>query len=116
METVVLVGASGSGKTRFWHQFTNGYYSYPTTQTKTSITNHGFLLVDTPGQKGFRQEYSWDKLFVDATCIVVFDGLWTLGEIEGVRPEDAVDRILTWSGDNEETMTRILEFLDKEND
>ncbi len=113
MGTVVLVGSSGSGKTHFWHQFTGGYYSYPTKITKTSLTNHGILLVDTPGQKEFRQEYAWDKLFADAVCIVVFDGHWCIDEIEGSRPADALDKILTWSGDNEETMCRILEFLDK---
>ena len=51
---VVLVGGPSTGKTRFFVQYTNSIYSYPTQKSTPNVTlwnSPSFVLIDTPGQQ-----------------------------------------------------------------
>lgn len=111
---VILVGGPNTGKTRFYTEFTNSVYYHPTTKSTPNVTMWrvpGFVLVDTPGIPHFRNkfEYSWQGMFRVADVIVMF-GNWSESEIHGEKLK-ANPKYLTWSGDNEETMKRIEEYL-----
>jgi len=109
---VVLVGGPMTGKTRFFKHMTQGVYSFPTMHIKCSLGKGGILFVDTPGERNYRKkDYSWDDVFVNADVIVNF-GDWSPSEIPGLRPLYE-PKYLTWSGDDEETMGRILEVFNK---
>ena len=109
---VVLVGGPMSGKTGFFKHMTNGVYSFPTRHVKCSLGKRGIIFVDTPGERNLRgEDYSWTGAFSIADIILNF-GNWSPSEISGVEP--LYEPIhLTWSGDNEETMDRILRTLNK---
>jgi hypothetical protein len=109
---VVLAGGPMTGKTKFFKYATHGVYSFPTTQIKCSLGKCGILFVDTPGERNYRKkDYSWAGVFNIADMILNF-GNWSPSEIEGIEP--LYDPIhLTWSGDDEETMSRILRAFNK---
>jgi hypothetical protein len=109
---VVLVGGPMTGKTRFFKHMTKGVYTFPTHHIKCSLGKHGIVFVDTPGEKQFRsEEYSWTGAFSIADVILNF-GNWSPSEISGVEPlYEPIHQ--TWSGDDEETIGRILQILNK---
>jgi hypothetical protein len=113
---VILVGASGSGKTKFFKEFCHTYYSFPTKRVVCAPTiglERNMVLVDTPGdiRSHNPEEYSWEGhgIFRMADIIVNF-GDWHPREIVGITP-NIQPHHLTWSGDNAETMNRILKKL-----
>lgn len=110
---VMLVGGPSVGKTRFFTQYTNSAYSYPTMKSTPNITlwsTPSFVLVDTPGSVNNRNhlEYSWQGIFRYADVLLDF-GNWSPNEIYGVKQHDP--KYMTWSGDNEETMKRLQAYL-----
>ena len=109
---VVLVGGPMTGKTRFFKKMTQGVYSFPTTHIKCSLGKCGILFVDTPGERNYRKDdYSWTDAFGMADVVLNF-GDWSPSEVQGVQP--LYEPIhLTWSGDDEETVDRILGTLNK---
>lgn len=111
---VVLVGGPNTGKTSFYTKFTNSAYHYPTSKCTPNITlwiEPSFVLVDTPGIREIRpaQEYSWQGIFKYADVILDF-GNWSEEEINGSRL-GYHPKYMTWSGDDEETMKRLREYL-----
>lgn len=111
-QVVVLVGGPDTGKSKFYTYFTQGYYTYPTTRVKSGITirTPSFVIVDTPGNSNHRNryEYSWDGIFTMADIILDFGG-WSESEIHGNKTRSV--HYMTYSGDNDETMKRIQEYL-----
>lgn len=110
---IILVGGQNTGKTRFYSQYTSSpYHPYTSKMTPNVVMWHtpSFVLVDTPGTKSFRNtfEYSWQGIFKDADVILDF-GNWHEDEIFGIKQTSP--KYMTWSGDNEETMKRIQEYL-----
>lgn len=110
---VLLVGGPSTGKTRFFTQYTNSAYSYPTTKSTPNVTlwsTPSFVLVDTPGQRADRNslEYSWQGIFRYADVLLDF-GNWSEDEVYGVKQINP--KYMTWSGDNQETMKRLHEYL-----
>lgn len=108
---VILVGGSGTGKTKFFRTFTRSYYSFPSTRSYGAPSHTGVLLVDTPGTIEYRNpmEYSWDSpgIFSLADLIVNF-GHWNESEIAGKsRGVPILDHV----GDYDGTMNRILHTL-----
>lgn len=111
---VVLVGGPSSGKSQFFTKYTNSVYSNPTTKCTPNITlwmTPSFVLVDTPGQAGYRNsmEYSWQGIFQYADVILDF-GNWSINDVFGNKM-GYDPKYMTWSGDNDETMKRLREYL-----
>jgi hypothetical protein len=111
---VILVGGPNTGKTQFYNQYTNGIAKPPTIKSTPNIakfTQPSMVLVDTPGYVNHRNkyEYSWQGIFRQADVILNF-GNWSESEIHGDK-FDLNPKMLTWSGDNQETMKRIEEYL-----
>jgi len=111
---IILVGGPSTGKTRFYTQFTTGLYSYPTAKITPNValwSTPSFVIVDTPGIQNNRNkyEYSWQGIFRLADVILDF-GNWSEDEISGEKGE-LNPKYMTWSGDNQETMKRIQEYL-----
>lgn len=110
---VVLVGGPSTGKTKFYTEFTNSVYHYPTTKSTPNVTmwsNPSFVLVDTPGDRYYRnpQEYSWQGIFRYADVILDF-GDWSWDDVYGTKTTSP--KYMTWSGDNQETIKRVQEYL-----
>lgn len=111
---VILVGGPSTGKTRFYTQYTTGVYYHPTTKSTPNIamwSKPSFVIVDTPGIKNNRNkfEYSWQGIFRDADVLLDF-GNWSESEIHGEKGK-LNPKYMTWSGDNQETMKRIQQYL-----
>lgn len=111
---VILVGGVNTGKTQFYNQYTHGVAKPPTVKSTPNIakfTQPSMVLVDTPGYVNFRNkyEYSWQGIFRQADVILNF-GNWSEKEIYGEKL-DVNPKMMTWSGDNSETMKRIEEYL-----
>ena len=108
---VICVGGKDTGKTTFIKEFTHQEHSHPTRESLCFLSSRGIALTDTPGTPEYRTNYSWTGLFGHVDCIVNF-GQWSPSEIKGTAP--LYEPIyVTWSGDNEETMNRILQVLHK---
>lgn len=111
---VVLVGGPSTRKTSFYNQYTTGCYHYPTTNCNLGITSwedNGIILIDTPGQRHYRlpYDYSWEGVFKYADIILDF-GNWDISEIYG-DIKNHKPHYMTWSGDNQETMKRVCDYL-----
>lgn len=111
---VILVGGPNTYKTSFFNQFTSSKYNGPTMQmnVNSAITlNSSFVIVDTPGVRNFRDPlaYSWDGVFSLVDVIIMFEN-WHEDEIGGNKPSK-LPKIMTWSGDNFETLKRIEDYL-----
>lgn len=111
---VILVGGPNTGKSRFYTQFTSSVYSPSTTKATPNVAtqaNPAFVIVDTPGtlEKRTKKEYSWQGIFKMADVILTF-GNWSESEIHG-RKLSYNPKIIEWSGDNDETLKRIEEYL-----
>jgi hypothetical protein len=110
---IILVGGTGSNKTKFYTHFTRGYYTYPTTRVKCGVTikSPSSVIIDTPGRIEFRNklEYSWDCIFKDADVIVNF-GDWSVNEVYGIMPEE-LPYVVNASSDFEMTMKEIADKL-----
>jgi ribosome-interacting GTPase 1 len=111
---IILVGGPSTGKSKFYTQFTTGSYYYPTVKITPNIAlwvSPSFVIVDTPGIKQNRStsEYSWQGVFRLADIILDF-GNWSEDEIFGEKYK-LNPKYMTWSGDNQETMKRIQEYL-----
>ena len=111
---VVLVGGSNTGKTTFYKKFTHGHGVYPTIKCTPLPTIYGVpsvVLIDTPGLSEYRNkfEYSWQGIFKYADVILNF-GNWSESEIHGIPLSDSPTQ-MTWSGDNDETMKRLGQYL-----
>ncbi len=74
------------------------------------ITPPSFVIVDTPGSEKYRnpQEYSWQGIFQYADVVLNF-GNWSDNEIHGKKTTDP--KFMTWSGDNQETLKRVRQYL-----
>lgn len=112
---VILVGGPSTGKTRFYKQFTSAVFpEHSTGQSTPRVAMYvtpTMVLVDTPGHSMFRNsyEYSWQGIFQFADVILDF-GNWHEDQVFGTKPE-TLPKYMTWSGDNEETMKRLQEYL-----
>jgi hypothetical protein len=111
---VILVGGPNVGKTKFYTEFTNSVYHYPTSKSTPNVAmwiTPSFVIIDTPGMLELRnpQEYSWQCIFQHVDVILDF-GNWSESEINGVKPENR-PKYMTWSGDNQETLKRVHEYL-----
>lgn len=111
---IILVGGPNTGKSRFYTQFTTGVYYHPTTKITPNIalwSTPSFVIVDTPGIQSNRNkyEYSWQGIFRLADIILDF-GNWSDSEIFGNKL-NCNPKYMTWSGDNQETMKRIQQYL-----
>lgn len=109
---VILVGGPNTGKTKFYTEFTTSAYNHPTTQSIPSMMTitPPVILIDTPGNPNLRtpQEYSWQGIFQYADVILDF-GNWSEDEILGTK--QASPKYMTWSGDNQETLKRVQDYL-----
>ena len=110
---VILVGNSNTGKTRFYCELTNSLSYHPTTKCMFGVTSwidDKYIIIDTPGTKQYRKpgDYSWENTFKHADIILDFGG-WSEDEVYGVKTTSP--KYMTWSGDNQETMKRIEEYL-----
>jgi hypothetical protein len=108
---VILVGGSQKQKTKFYTHFTSGIYTFPTTRfsiRSTDNTSYNIILIDTPGLREFQREYEycWEGIFRLANIILNF-GDWSPDYVYGTRPKD-MPIMMTWSGDHNETMERII--------
>ena len=111
---VILVGGPNTGKTSFYRKFTHGYGNHPTTKCTPIPTIHGMpsmVLIDTPGIVEYRNkfEYSWQGVFRDVDVILNF-GNWSEKEIHGIPLAESPTH-MTWSGDHDETMKRLGQYL-----
>lgn len=111
---IILVGGPSTGKSKFYTKFTTGLYYWPTVKITPNVamwSTPSFVIVDTPGIKENRNkyEYSWQGIFRRADVILDF-GNWSETEIFGEK-ENLNPKYMTWSGDNDETMKRIQEYL-----
>jgi ribosome-interacting GTPase 1 len=111
---VVLVGGPSTGKTHFYTNFTSAAYHWPTVKITPNVAFYSepsFVMIDTPGLINYRreEEYSWQGIFAIADVVVVFEN-WTEDEIYG-KKLDHSPKFMTWSGDNQETLKRIQEYL-----
>lgn len=114
MKNVILVGAANTGKSEFHTRYTHSTHETPTTNILcgvAGIEDLKILLIDTPGHPEFREKYSysWQGMFENIDLIVNF-GEWALSEVHGKQPSK-LPKLLTWSGDNDETMKRIIDSL-----
>ena len=112
---VILVGGPNTGKTRFYTEHTNSVYHPYTSKMTPNVTmwiTPSFVLVDTPGNKAFRNHfaYSWQGIFDKADVILDF-GNWSEDEINGIKLDGHNPKYMTWSGDNQETLKRLHEYL-----
>ena len=110
---VILVGGANTGKTNFYRRYTRALVDSPTVKSSPNVsinTNPTMVLVNTPGNRNFRNmfEYSWQGIFLNADVILDFGG-WCDNEIAGQRLNNP--KYMTWSGDDEETMKRLQEYL-----
>lgn len=110
---VILAGGQDTGKTRFYSEFTHSEYSRPTKSMQTNFyigDGSIFILIDTPGNPNFRSslDYSWDNVFGYVDIIVNF-GKWSEKEVHGKKT--TTPKMITWSGDNQETMIRLQNIL-----
>ena len=108
---VILVGRTQQQKTKFYTHFTSGIYTFPTTRINIRTINNTsptIVLVDTPGLRELRNpyEYCWEGIFHLATIILNF-GDWSPDEVHGTPPKN-MPIMMTWSGDHNETMERII--------
>lgn len=111
---VVLVGGPSTGKTHFYTNFTSAAYHWPTVKITPNVafySDPSFVMIDTPGIQNYRREgeYSWQGIFGIADVIVDF-GDWIDTEIYGEKLEYS-PKYMTWSGDNQDTLKRIQEYL-----
>jgi hypothetical protein len=121
METspvIMLVGGPNqSTKIKdFYYEFTRSFDNGEITEVRcknTVNTRPTLVLAVTPCESYDRDlsMYSWKLIFCQATIILDF-GDWTLDEIHGTKPE-VLPHLITWSGDNQETMERILAYVNK---
>lgn len=110
---VILVGGPNTGKTKFYIKYTNSNYYCPTTKSTPNVAflaTPSFVLIDTPGDSYYRNdyEYSWNGIFQYADVILDF-GNWSEEEVFGTKQNNP--KHMTWSGDNDETMKRLQEYL-----
>lgn len=111
---VILVGGSSTGKSKFYSKYTSSPY-YPNTNKCTPncvVYGHpSVVFIDTPGLPDYRNkfEYSWQGIFGVADVILNF-GNWSESEIYGEKTKNTPLH-MTWSGDDEETMKRLQEYL-----
>jgi hypothetical protein len=110
---VILVGGTNTGKTRFYTEYTNSVYHQYTNKSTPNVTmwiTPGFVLVDTPGNQNLRNrfEYSWQGIFQYADVLLDF-GNWSEDQVFGIKQTNP--KYMTWSGDNQETMKRLREYL-----
>ena len=113
---IILVGASNVGKSKFHSLYTKSTYQFPTNNVIYGIATlggHLMVIIDTPGEPKYRNDliYSWEGVFKNIELIVNF-GDWTINEIYGIPPSK-LPAILTWSGQDDETMKRIIDNLQK---
>ena len=111
---VIVVGGPKTGKTNFYKKYTfvsPNYITIKCTPNVTLHTNPGMVLVDTPGVPEWRNkfEYSWQGIFKLADVILNF-GNWSENEIYGIKG-NLNPEIMTWSGNDEETMKRLTDYL-----
>ena len=112
--TIVLLvgGPNVDAKSRFYNLFTGGKSLGDKINVRTTVnTVPTVVLIDTPGSLGNRSpyEYCWEGIFHMAHIVVNF-GDWSPNEVYGMRPNNARNPIfLTWSGDDNETMNRIMD-------
>lgn len=107
---VILVGGPSTGKTRFYTECTPSVYYHPTTKSTPNIAlwvTPTFVVIDTPGLANYRNpyEYSWQGIFQYEDVILDF-GNWLETEIHGTKTVNP--KYMTWSGDNKETLKRLL--------
>ena len=110
---VVLVGGPNTGKTNFYRFYTQALTDYPTVKSTPNVTINTFptlVLVNTPGSPNLRNifEYSWQGIFQNADVILDF-GDWSPSEVHGQKLSNP--KYMTWSGDDQETMKRLQEYL-----
>lgn len=113
-KVIVLVGDPNVGKTKFFSKYTNSLYRWPTVQSIPNAVIYNeisMIFYDTPGNRQNRNkyEYSWQGIFRNADVILDFGGWWedqVFGEKGTKNP-----KYMTWSGDDEETMKRLHEYL-----
>jgi hypothetical protein len=110
---VILVGGpNATGKTKFYNLFTGGNSGGNKINIRTTLnTIPTFVLVDTPNTLGDRNpyEYCWEGIFHMGHIVVNF-GDWTPAEVYGMRSSSSRSpSFLTWSGDDVETMNRIMD-------
>jgi hypothetical protein len=110
---VILVSGANTGKTNFYKRYTQALTNSPTVKSTPNVTINTqptMVLVNTPGNRNFRNifEYSWQGIFRSADVILDFGG-WSDTEIYGQKFTSP--KYMTWSGDDEETMKRLEEYL-----
>lgn len=112
---VILVGGPNAAqKTAFYNLFTGGNSLGDKINVRTTInTVPTIVLVDTPGlhpaARNPCEYYSWYGIFHLAHIIVNF-GDWSLNEVYGKPPPSSrMPIMMTWSGDNNETLNRIMD-------
>jgi len=111
---VILVGGPNAAqKTAFYNLFTGGNSLGDKINIRTTVnTVPTIVLVDTPGLHPAARnpyEYSWYGIFHLAHIIVNF-GDWSLDEVYGKPPPSSrMPIMMTWSGDNNETLNRIMD-------
>jgi hypothetical protein len=110
---VILVGGPNAAqKTAFYNMFTGGNSLGDRTNIRTTInTVPTIVLVDTPNNLAHRNpyEYCWEGIFHMGHIVVNF-GDWTYNEVYGTRPPSSrMPIMMTWSGDNNETINRIMD-------
>lgn len=113
-KVIILVGDANAGKTKFFSKYTNGMYTWPTVRTTCVPVIYGdvpMIFYDTPGayQNRNKYEYSWQGIFKHADVILDFGG-WHENQVFGDK-NTLNPKYMTWSGDNEETMKRLHEYL-----
>lgn len=113
---VLLVGGTNAySKATFYEMFTGGNTNNKINIRPTMNTIPTVVLVDTPCRLEDRDiaEYSWEGVFHIADMIVNF-GDWSPSEVYGMRPNHSVTPMfLTWSGDHQETMKRIMDIVQR---
>jgi len=108
---VILVGGpNAASKSEFYNKFTGGKSLDDKINVRTTInTTPTIVLVDTPSVNRNKYEYCWEGIFHMAHIVVNF-GDWLPNEVYGIRPSPGRTPIfLTWSGDDDETMGRIMD-------
>jgi hypothetical protein len=111
------------GGPKYTEEICNFYYQFTMfdvrdeikdVRCKTTVnTNPTLVLAITPPQVYNRSRwmYSWEFIFNQADIILTF-GDWNISEIYGTKP-DTLPYITRWSGDNYDTMDRILSHVNK---
>jgi len=109
---VILVGGPNTGKTNFYQKYTFVLPNPTTIKCTANLAPHkGIVIVDTPGVAEWRHKgiYSWQCAFSFADVILNF-GNWTEREINGDK-EKYNPKMMEWSGNDEETMKRLIDYL-----